>query len=78
MCVCVCVCVCACVRACVRVRVCACVCVCACMCVGASVCVCSQEPLVYHMNVLVMPAVLCVVRSCSTPGVWCGSVLTHT
>ena len=30
------------------------------------------------MNVLVMTAVLCVVRSCSAPGVWYGSVLTHT
>ena len=79
-----CVCVCVCVRACVCVCACVWVCgcvhvyvyerVCACMCV----CVCSQDPLVYHMNVLVLPAVLCVVRSCSTPGVWCGSVLTHT
>ena len=57
---------------------CVCVYLCACVCERVCACVCSQEPLVYHMNVLVMTAVLCVVRSCSTPGVWCGSVLTHT
>ena len=60
--------------------VCVCVCLSVCVCVCERVCayMCSQEPLVYHLNVLVMTAVLCVVRSCSTPGVWCGSVLTHT
>ena len=63
----VCVCV---VCVCVCVYVCVCVCACACVCV--SVCV-LPDPLVYHMNVLVMTAVLCVVRSCSIPGVWCGS-----
>ena len=59
-----------CVRVCTKQRLatgnymCACVCVCDCE--------WSHEPLVYHMHMSVMTAVLCVVRSCSTPyHTWC-------